>query len=299
MKQKFWAMTMIGLLALMGFDYSKHSIPLDEIHDGGPPKDGIPALFNPQFIKAEEADYLESSDRVLGVVINGDAKAYPIRILNWHELVNDHVGNENVLISYCPLCGTGMVFEANIKGERFLFGVSGKLYNSDVLFYDKKTESLWSQIKMEAVTGPMTGQKLSLLPAVHTTWEDWKEKYPDGKVLSNKTGYPRDYSRNPYEGYANNNDLMFPVRFDDQWLPAKAWVVGIILNGKAKAYSVAKLRNEPPLVQDVIGDVEIEIDFDSTNKSIRVTDKHGKEVPTTQSYWFAWSAFYPDTELYF
>ena len=172
---------------LFGFDFSEHSIPINEIHSGGPAKDGIPALYDPEFITANDAHYLKSSDRVLGLSINGESKAYPLRILNWHELVNDRVGGTDVLVSYCPLCGTGMAFDSNINGERTLFGVSGKLYNSDVLFYDRKTESLWSQIKMEAVTGPLTGSRLKLLPLVHTTWEAWKKKHPDTKVLSKKT----------------------------------------------------------------------------------------------------------------
>ena len=283
---------------MLGFDYSKHSIPLNEIYDGGPPKDGIPALFDPQFIKAEEADYLKSSDRILGVVINGDAKAYPIRILNWHELVNDRVGGKDILVSYCPLCGTGIVFDAQINDKRFLFGVSGKLYNSDVLFYDKETENLWSQLKMEAVTGSLTGQKLTPIPLTHTTWQNWKESYPHTKVLSSKTGHIRDYAKNPYEEYAKSQGTLFPTNFKDKRLPAKAWIIGVIINGKAKAYSLAKLRNSPPLIQDVIGGQEIEIEFDSTHQTMEVKDKTGNLIPAIQSYWFAWSAFYSETELF-
>jgi len=129
------------LFLQLGFDYAQHSIPINEIHSGGPDKDGIPALVDPEFISGDEVKYLKTSDRILGLSINGEAKAYPIRILNWHELVNDRVGEKEVLVSYCPLCGTGMAFDARIDGKRFLFGVSGKLYNSDVLMYDKQTES--------------------------------------------------------------------------------------------------------------------------------------------------------------
>ena len=294
-----YSIVAVGILSTMvGFDFSKHSIPLDEIHDGGPPKDGIPALFDPQFIEAEEADYLKSPDRILGIVINGEVKAYPIRILNWHEMVNDRVGGKDVLITYCPLCGIGIAFDAKVNGKRMLFGVSGKLYNSDVLFYDKETESLWSQLKMEAVTGTLTGQKLIPLPMVYTTWQDWKEKHPDTKVLSSKTGHFRDYERNPYEEYAKNQEILFPTSFKDKRLPAKTWVIGIIINGKAKAYSLTKLLNSPPLIQDVIGGQEIEIEFDSTNQTVEVKDKTGNLIPAIQSYWFAWSAFYPETELY-
>jgi len=294
-----YSIVAVGILSTMvGFDFSKHSIPIEEINDGGPPKDGIPALFDPQFIEAEEADYLKSSERILGVVINKEVKAYPIRILNWHEMVNDRVGGKDVLITYCPLCGTGIAFDAKVNGKRMLFGVSGKLYNSDVLFYDKETESLWSQLKMEAVTGTLTGQKLIPLPMVYTTWQDWKEKHPDTKVLSPKTGHFRDYERNPYEEYAKNQEILFPTSFKDKRLPAKTWVIGIIINGKTKAWPLVKLKNSPPLIQDVIGGQEIEIEFDFTNQTVEVKDKTGNLIVAIQSYWFAWSAFYPETELY-
>jgi len=294
-----YSIVAVGILSTMvGFDFSKHSIPIEEINDGGPPKDGIPALFDPQFIEAEEADYLKSSERILGVVINKEVKAYPIRILNWHEMVNDRVGGKDVLITYCPLCGTGIAFDAKVNGKRMLFGVSGKLYNSDVLFYDKETESLWSQLKMEAVTGTLTGQKLIPLPMVYTTWQDWKEKHPDTKVLSPKTGHFRDYERNPYEEYDKNQEILFPTSFKDKRLPAKTWVIGIIINGKTKAWPLVKLKNSPPLIQDVIGGQEIEIEFDFTNQTVEVKDKTGNLIVAIQSYWFAWSAFYPETELY-
>jgi len=213
-----WFSAVMALLLFSAFDFSRHSIPLDQIHSGGPPKDGIPALYDPEFFPAVRADYLKPQDRVLGISLNGEAKAYPIRILIWHELVNDHVGGHPVLVSYCPLCGTGMIFDAQLQEKRFLFGVSGKLYNSDVLFYDKETESLWSQIKMEAVTGPLTGKKLRLLSAEHTTWEAWQAKYPETVVLSSQTGHHRDYALNPYSEYEATKRLMFPVANQDKRL---------------------------------------------------------------------------------
>ncbi|PIQ90015.1 MAG: hypothetical protein COV72_00085 [Candidatus Omnitrophica bacterium CG11_big_fil_rev_8_21_14_0_20_42_13] len=285
-------------MALFGFDYSKHSIPTEQIHDGGPPKDGIPALTDPEFTSGNDAKYLGPKDRVLGISINGEAKAYPINILNWHEVVNDRVGGKDVLVSYCPLCGTGMVFDAHIKGIRSLFGVSGKLYNSDVLMYDKQTESLWSQIKMEAVTGPMTGEKLALLSARHTTWEAWRSQYPDTLILSSKTGYSRDYSRNPYAGYGQSPEIYFPVDHRDNRLPVKEWVVGVVINGQPKAYSFGRLTKEKAAVEDVIADKEITVYFDKNNESAVVKDNNGNVIPSVQAYWFAWKVFYPQTELF-
>jgi|GEM_PF-4459339 len=141
----------------MAFDFSRHNIPLNEIYDGGPPKDGIPALYDPRFVKADKAGFLSPGDRVLGLSMNGEAKAYPIKILNWHELVNDRVGGKWVLVSYCPLCGTGMAFDAELNGQRFLFGVSGKLYNSDVLFYDKKRKVSGPKSRCKPLPVPWLG----------------------------------------------------------------------------------------------------------------------------------------------
>ena len=136
-------------------------------------------------------DWLEHGDRVLALEANGVAKAYPIRILNWHEVVNDEIGGEPVLVSFCPLCGTGMAFDARLDGRRLIFGVSGLLYNSDVLMYDLETESLWTQIGSRALTGPRQGKKLRQIPLLHTTWERWREEHPDGLVLSRETGHDR------------------------------------------------------------------------------------------------------------
>ncbi|OGW84187.1 MAG: hypothetical protein A2Z83_03405 [Omnitrophica bacterium GWA2_52_8] len=277
-----------------GGDFSKHSIPLNEIYDGGPPKDGIPALFDPEFVSADEADFLRPADRILGLEAGGEAKAYPIKILNWHELVNDHVGGKSVLVSYCPLCGTGMAYDAVIDGKRFLFGVSGKLYNSNVLFYDRVTESLWSQLMMEAVTGPMTGEKLRLLPLEHTTWADWKRKHPQTKALSLKTGHSRDYFRDPYGDYEQNNRIFFPVAHEDSRLSRKAWVVGVIINKQAKAYPLESLL---PEVSDEIAGQKIRIEYDSKSRSAVVRNEQGEVMPSVQAYWFAWAAFYPETEL--
>jgi len=136
---------------LSAFDFSKHTVPTSEILSGGPPKDGIPALLDPKWILPTEADFMKDEDRVLALVHKGEAKAYPIKILNWHEIVNDTVGGKPVFVSYCPLCGSGMAFEATLQGKPYTFGVSGLLYKSDVLMYDHQTESLWSQILQEAV----------------------------------------------------------------------------------------------------------------------------------------------------
>ena len=189
----------LSLFMCAGFDFSRHSIPVEEIYDEGPGKDGIPSINNPRFISVDQADgdLLADKDRIIGLVVNGKAKAYPIKILNWHEIVHDRIGDRRVVVILCPLCGTGMVFDAMIEGRPMNFGVSWLLYQNDVLLYDHKTESLWSPIEKQAGTGPMTGTPLSLMASMHTNWGFWKKKHPDVMVLSDRTGYRRDYDRDP------------------------------------------------------------------------------------------------------
>jgi len=171
-----------------GFDLEDALVPVDMIQSGGPPRDGIPALSRPRFVSAKEADFLEQTDRVLGITLNGVSRAYPIKILNFHEIVNDRFSDASVVVTFCPLCGTGIVFRGSIEGVDHSFGVSGLLYNSDVLLYDQQTESLWSQIGGRAISGPRKGTPLERLPVTHTTWEDWLGRHPDTRVLSIDTG---------------------------------------------------------------------------------------------------------------
>jgi len=288
--------TLLLSVTALGLEFSPSRIPLKDIHDGGPPKDGIPALTAPQFDRASDAGYMRPQDRVLVVQINGETKAYPIKILNWHELVNDTLGGQDILVSYCPLCGTGMVFDAQVDGQRLMFGVSGKLYNSNVLFYDKGTESLWSQAAMEAVTGPMMGKTLHLLPSVHTSWRALVKQYPQAQVLSIKTGYKRDYQANPYDDYEQNNRLYFPVKLKDDRLGRKDWVVGIVIKKQAIAYALDKLRDQKVL-NDRIGKQDISISYDADEETVVVVDSKEQAVPFVLSYWFNWVNFHPETEL--
>jgi hypothetical protein len=153
-----------------GFEIRRPLVPRDEIVQGGPPRDGIPALDEPDSVEAGDARFLKPDDRILGISLRGAARAYPIRILNYHEVVNDRIGTEPVVITYCPLCGSGMAFSSEVGGRLLTFGVSGLLYNSDVLLFDRQTESLWSQLRKQAVTGPLKGQELEMLPVAHTAW---------------------------------------------------------------------------------------------------------------------------------
>ena len=289
---------LIAVPFLTGFDFSKHSIPTSEIRSGGPPKDGIPALLKPKFITAKEAHFIKDNDRVLALFLEGEAKVYPIKILNWHEIVNDVIGGKPVFVTYCPLCGTGMAFDPFFNGKKHTFGVSGLLYKSDVLMYDHQSESLWSQIKQEAVTGTLTGARLKLLPLIHTTWGAWRMEHPESLVLSTDTGYNRNYGRDPYVSYGKTDRLMFPVGKIDRRYPPKSWVLGIERNGITRAYPFSELASSPSTFSDMIGTEEVKISYEPISRTVRVENKAGEVIPTVVSYWFAWSAFHAETEIY-
>lgn len=306
----------------------RHSVPLEDIHRGGPPVDGIPALVRPDTAAVRRVRRLDPEDRLM-VVVRGDvARAYPYRILNWHELVNDRVGSRPVLVTYCPLCGSGVVFDRRVEGSVLTFGVSGLLYQSDVLFYDRQTDSLWSQLEARAVVGPLTGTRLEMVPFSTMRWSEFREEYPDGEVLSFRTGYSRDYDRDPYDRYRQSRQVMFPVDHRDDRLHPKTPVVGLRLEDESRAYTRAFLRNEG-MVQDKLGETDYLLLSwkksvrgyrlpPSTPLSLKGGDLVGPEGPWTvreefllspggkrydrlpliESYWFAWLTFHPDTELH-
>ncbi len=281
-----------------GFDLSNTLIPADEIRHGGPPRDGIPALDDPVFVPADQAGFLNVEDRVLGISIGDVAKAYPIRILDWHEIVNDDFDGNAVVVSYCPLCGTGMAFDASVDGQTRSFGVSGLLYNSDVLLYDRESESLWSQVMARSVSGPMIGKGLRQLPMSHTTWRDWRTRHPGTLALSTETGYSRDYSKSPYGGYAESPDIFFPVKNNSARYHPKELVIGINIDGAKKAYPFAELSKTNAMIIDSVAGSELQIEFDAVNRTGRVLDESGAEIPSTVAFWFAWYAFFPETEVY-
>lgn len=281
-----------------GFDLTQSLVPQSEIYSGGPSKDGIPALLDPEFQAGLNADWLDNEDRVLGIFMHGVAKAYPLRILNWHEIVNDKIGDEYFVITYCPLCYSGMAFHATFHGIRLKFGVSGLLYNSDVLLYDKQTESLWSQIMAKGITGHFINTILKQLVVTNTTWGDWKNKHPQTLVLSLNTGYTRQYSRDPYLDYRQSESLYFPVKFRAEGYHPKEPVLGINIKGSSKAYPLSELSRSPVPFTDLIAGQEVLVYFDRDNKSGIILDKNCRQIPTTIMYWFAWYTFHPETDVY-
>jgi len=280
-----------------GFDLGAASIPIDEIRHGGPPRDGIPAIDRPKFVSAREAR-LAPDDRVLGVRRGALARAYPVRLLNWHEIVNDRIGDEPVVVTYCPLCGSGMAFLARAAGQPLEFGVSGLLYNSDVLMYDRRTESLWSQLMAQAVSGPLRGTRLEALPIEHTTWRDWLARNPRTQVLSFDTGFARDYARDPYANYEKVWELMFPVAHQDVRYDTKEWVLGLRVGGEAKAYPFSELARTSGTLNDTVGGAKLTVRFDAANRSARAFDAQQRELAGVTAFWFAWYAFNPDTKVF-
>jgi thiol-disulfide isomerase/thioredoxin len=238
-------------------DFDKHSIPYSEILSGGPPKDGIPAIDEPQFVTVDAADdWLEAQEPVVLVQIEDDAHAYPVQILMWHEIVNSTVGQVPVSVTYCPLCNTAIVFERILDGQVLDFGTTGRLRNSNLIMYDRQTETWWQQATGESIVGEYTGRQLAFVPASIISWTDFKTTYPEGAVLSRETGYARDYGRNPYAGYddINGYPFLFDGRVEDGVLPPMARVLTVDLNGETVAYPYDVLENMRAVNDTVGGD---------------------------------------------
>ena len=283
-----------------GFDLSRSDVPLSEIHRGGPPRDGIPALTDPEFRPPGSENWLQDDDRVLGVHHNGVAKAYPLGIMNYHEVVNDLFADEPIAVTYCPLCFTGIAFRAQEPdGTRLLLGVSGLLYNSDVLLYDRRTESLWSQIAARAISGPRRGDILETIPVANTTWSAWRAEHPESLVLSRNTDHARNYDRDPYAAYAEDEALMFPVRFRMHGKHPKTLVLGVEIDGQARAYPLTAFpETGQHQLQDELGGKSISVLIDADAQTGRVLSAQGEEITSLIAYWFAWFAFHPDTDRY-
>ena len=225
-------------------DWSKHSIEYHDLLSGGPPRDGIPPIDQPKFIENQlAAQWLKPNDPVIALEINGDARAYPLQILTWHEIVNDVVGEIPVTITFCPLCNSAVVFKRNHQGITYDFGTSGLLRHSDLVMYDRQTESLWQQFTGEAIVGVMTGEQLMMIPSGLIGFEQFQAAYPAGKILSKETGYSREYGRNPYPGYDDirNNPFLFRDPVDER-LPAMARVVTVSDGKYHNAYPVELLE---------------------------------------------------------
>lgn len=276
----------------------KYLIDPEKLVGGGPPKDGIPSIDNPGFVSVEEADqWIQDNELVLAIIYNGEERVYPLQIMVWHEIVNDTIAGDPILITYCPLCGSGISYERRIGEKAVEFGVSGKLYNSNLVMYDRKTNSYWSQIDGLAIVGELSGTKLTPVSIDTVVWRDWKKAHPGSKVLSQDTGFSRPYGNDPYGGYYEDSFLLFPVEDRNDIIHPKTVIFGIEVNGVYKAYQEDDLK-ELKVIEDTVGGARIRIERDEAGAVEIVNVETGEEIVKERGFWFAWYAFHPDTELY-
>ncbi len=285
------------------FDLSNAIVSREEIRHGAM-QDIIPALTKPKYLAASDVKFLKPESEVIGILFEGEARAYPLSILDNHEIVNDSIGDVSYAVVYCPLCDSSVVFDRKTSDGEMEFGVSGKLYNSNVLLYDRKSKqnaenSLWSQLMTQSVAGPRVKEQLSTLPMEVTTWKDWQQRFPKTKVLSNNTGYPNSYDRSTYGGYFTGNDLMFPVNKEDKRLPKKTPLLGVWVGDKMRAYPISAFQKvtEPLELEQELAGKKFTLIYTPQSKSLRIAKKDSN-IRRMYSFWFAWYAFYPETELF-
>ncbi len=308
---------------------SRSEIRWEEITWGGVVLDGIPALDQPKFVAASEATYLQGDDRVFGVAIGDDVRAYPYRILDWHEMANDVVGGVPVSLAYCTLCGSGVLYRTDPPGVAPLtFGSSGFLYRSNKLMYDRRTHTLWNQLTGKAVIGALAGQApaLEVLPMVTTTWADWLARHPDTRVLDPVTGFDRQYDgAGPYRQYFRSSRLMFPAATERSEQRSKTVVFSLRLTGAAKAWPL-EMFDGGVVINDRVGVIPIVLVGDAATSTVRAYRGDGRtfertsadlqqvasanrrwlvredglhgpdgevlpRLPGHLSYWFAWQSF--------
>ena len=312
-------------------------IRLDEIRWGGVVQDGIPPLRQPKMLSAQQATYLADDNIVFGIKINGDARAYPKRILAWHEMFVDTVGGVDIAGVYCTLCGTVIPYKTSLNGVQFELGTSGFLYRSNKLMYDKKTQSLWSTVKGEPVVGPLVGKGIVLehVGVVTTTWGEWKRRHPKTSVLSLDTGHNRNYGEGvAYSAYFSTDQLMFNTPFTDTRLKNKQEVLALrfFASPKEQLAIDTDFLNKNPLYKNDIGRQKIlvltdssganrvydpkEVDFVSYDQDSTLVDSTGEQwhleeemlvakksqrtltsLPYRRAFWFGWHAVFPETKL--
>ena len=249
-------------------DFSLYTVPYSDIFSGGVGRDGIPPIDNPKFTTPDLAEeWLGGLEPVISFENNGDARAYPLQVLIWHEVVNDVVGGEPVVITFCPLCNSAIAFMRTLDGVVYDFGVSGNLRNSDLIMWDRQTESWWQQFTGEGIVGELSGKQLTFLPASIISWEDFKAAHPAGQVLSRDTGFRRPYGENPYAGYdrADNPPFLFDGDLDGRLLPKER--VAAITIGDADGVFPFKVLEQEPVVNYNVGETDLVVLFKPGTRS--------------------------------
>ena len=289
-------------------DFSMTSIAWSEILSGGPPKDGIPSIDDPAFVPAKEATELSAEEPVIALEINGDARAYPFRTLIWHEIVNDTVGGEPVAVTFCPLCNSAVVFSRTIAGNVTEFGTTGKLRNSDLVMYDRQTESWWQQFTGQAIVGALNGTRLERLPALLISVSAFQQRFPNGKMLvPNNTGF-RPYGRNPYVGYDSSRRPFLYRGAMPEGIEPMARVVVVDRNGADPLIvTLDHIRQTAPTDIDGLGFVwtagrRSAVDTRDIAEGrdmgmVEVTGGGGEAVPYDVTFAFVAHAFHPELPI--
>jgi hypothetical protein len=277
---------------------AKAAIRLDQVQWGGVSVNGIPPLVKPKTVPAADAAYLAGSHVVFGIEVEGEPRAYPKRILAWHEMALDTLGGVDLAIAYCTLCGTVIPWKAHAGGRRFTFGTSGFLYESSKLMFDAETKSLWATLQGKPVVGPLAGSPIALdfVPVVTTTWDEWREMHPRTTVLSLDTGHQRDYSEGAaYRDYFATSALMFEVSRHDRRLRNKDEILAIRPPGKAPlAIAVSYLRKKREFTVEHEG---VALTVSTSKSGASVVRAGGERVPAHRAFWFGWQAQFPGARL--
>lgn len=281
---------------------TKYLVHPSNIESGGPPKDGIPSINNPKFVTVHEADaWINDQELVLAINYKGEKHVYPLQILVWHEIINDNIKGDPILITYCPLCGSGLAYHGylDIDGKKIesKFGTSGKLYNSNLIMYDNLSNTYWSQIDGIAIVGKYAGKTLKEIDIDTITWRDYKKQNPNAKVLSQETGYNKAYGKDPYQEYYKNLNLLFDVENKDSKLHPKTIVYGIKINNVSKAYQENDLK-KLGVIRDIVGGKKIRIERDEFGIINIQNLDNGNKIIKKRMFWFCWFTFHPNTLLF-
>ncbi|MGJ8569896.1 MAG: DUF3179 domain-containing protein [Hoeflea sp.] len=287
-------------------DFSKFNIDFASVMSGGPPKDGIPPIDDPTFLAVSNTSGLDAKEPVMSVIIDGQARAYPLRIMIWHEIVNDTLAGRPIAVTYCPLCNAAIVFDRTVEGTVTSFGTTGKLRNSDLVMYDRETESWWQQFTGEAIAGSRTGTKLEIIPSRLESWQSFQDRHPDGEALVPNNPGLRDYGRNPYAGY-DSSGVPFLYRGPmPEGITPLSYVVVVRDGPEPLAISLDRLRSEGSIEKDGI-DIAwvpgVRSVLDAANiaegreiGSVSVT-RNGKVVAHELTFAFVVRAFLPETAI--
>jgi len=281
------------LVDTFGYGADDIDVDPDAVFQGCPQRDCIPSIDRPEFLKPADVDYLDGDDIVLSLTINNITRAYPTRILDRHEIVNDYFGDTPVAVTYCPLCGSGLAFVRVLDGKDVELGVSGLLHNNDLIMYDRRTQSLWQQISGTAIAGPRRGSTLQSLPVTMNLWEEWKALNPQAEVLALPASQ-QHYRKKAYGDYDSSGRLLFPVTARDARLHVKKVVYGVEIGEQSIAVEDQWLKNNGSWQYEINGKaLRLEM-----NDAGGVTGSlAGEPIPVHRMYWFAWFSFHPDTSL--